>query len=58
MAFWNAPLDDPAHAMHAVSAALDMLDSRQALNDRRKRKRVDHAGIDGLVGSGAPSKKR
>ncbi|WP_105404278.1 adenylate/guanylate cyclase domain-containing protein [Neorhizobium sp. T7_12] len=33
MAFWNAPLDDPLHAVHAVSAALDMLDSMQALND-------------------------
>jgi adenylate cyclase len=32
MAFWNAPLDDPSHAVHAVSAALDMLDSMQALN--------------------------
>jgi len=25
MAFWNAPLDDPQHAMHAAGAALDML---------------------------------
>lgn len=33
MAFWNAPLHDPAHAAHAVAAALDMLDSMQALND-------------------------
>lgn len=33
MAFWNAPLDDHDHARHAVSAALDMLDSMQALND-------------------------
>ncbi|WP_436255735.1 CHASE2 domain-containing protein [Neorhizobium sp. LjRoot104] len=36
MAFWNAPLDDPAHAIHAVSAALDMLDSMEALNDTLK----------------------
>jgi len=36
MAFWNAPLDDPSHAVHAVSAALDMLDSMQALNDDLK----------------------
>ncbi|MFK4766553.1 CHASE2 domain-containing protein [Rhizobium sp. ZW T2_16] len=33
MAFWNAPLDDPDHAVHAVSAALDMLASMQTLND-------------------------
>lgn len=33
MAFWNAPLDDPDHARHAVAAALDMLKSIEALND-------------------------
>lgn len=32
MAFWNAPLDDPQHARHAVAAALDMLDAMAALN--------------------------
>ena len=32
MAFWNAPLDDPRHAHHAVAAALDMLDAMAALN--------------------------
>ncbi|WP_105382278.1 CHASE2 domain-containing protein [Neorhizobium alkalisoli] len=32
MAFWNAPLDDPAHAVHAVSAALDMLEAIEVLN--------------------------
>ena len=26
MAFWGAPLDDPLHAQHAISAALDMCD--------------------------------
>jgi adenylate cyclase len=36
MAFWNAPLDDPDHAFHAVSAALDMLDSMQTLNAELK----------------------
>ncbi|TNM62074.1 CHASE2 domain-containing protein [Aliirhizobium smilacinae] len=33
MAFWNAPLDDPDHAVHAVSAALDMLASMDRLNE-------------------------
>jgi adenylate cyclase len=32
MAFWNAPLDDPRHAHHAVAAALDMLDAMATLN--------------------------
>ncbi len=33
MAFWNAPLDDPDHAVHAVSAALDMLKTMDGLNE-------------------------
>lgn len=33
MAFWNAPLDDPDHATHAVQAALDMLAALQEVND-------------------------
>jgi len=32
MAFWNAPLDDPAHAIHAVEAALAMLEGIDRLN--------------------------
>lgn len=32
MAFWNAPLDDPDHAAHAVSAAVEMLDATRQLN--------------------------
>lgn len=32
MAFWNAPLDDPDHAVHAVQAALDMLAALDGLN--------------------------
>ncbi len=43
MAFWNAPLDDADHAIHAVAAALDMLDSMQALNDELKAE-ADAAG--------------
>jgi adenylate cyclase len=32
MAFWNAPLDDPQHALHAVQAALKMRDALAEFN--------------------------
>lgn len=32
MAFWNAPLDDPDHAAHAVAAGLKMLGALDVLN--------------------------
>jgi adenylate cyclase len=32
MAFWNAPLNDPEHAVHAVAAGLAMLESVERLN--------------------------
>jgi adenylate cyclase len=32
MAFWNAPLDDPYHARHAVKAALNMLGKLDEFN--------------------------
>ncbi len=34
MAFWNAPIDDPAHAEHACRAALAMRTELVRLNDR------------------------
>jgi adenylate cyclase len=33
MAFWNAPLDDPDHAAHAVESALEMRETLVALNE-------------------------
>ena len=36
MAFWNAPLDDAAHAAHAATAALTMLRELDAFNQRRE----------------------
>ena len=33
MAFWNAPLDDPEHAAHAVESALTMRETLIALNE-------------------------
>jgi adenylate cyclase len=37
MAFWNAPLDDPHHSDHAVTAALSMLASMEGLNAELRR---------------------
>jgi adenylate cyclase len=34
MAFWNAPLDDPKHGVHAVQAALEMRRTLVSLNAR------------------------
>lgn len=34
MAFWNAPLPDDAHAAHACTAALQMMQGLEALNER------------------------
>jgi adenylate cyclase len=36
MALFNAPLDDPAHADHAVAAALDMIEQLHRLNAQWK----------------------
>jgi adenylate cyclase len=36
MAFWNAPLDDKEHEIHACEAALDMLEQVDALNKERE----------------------
>ncbi|MBY0382332.1 MAG: adenylate/guanylate cyclase domain-containing protein [Xanthobacteraceae bacterium] len=36
MAFWNAPLDDTSHQIHACEAALDMLDRIDQLNAERE----------------------
>lgn len=37
MAFWNAPLRDPAHEMNACEAALEMLVRVETINTRREK---------------------
>ncbi|PXX42901.1 adenylate cyclase [Aquitalea magnusonii] len=34
MAFWNAPLDDPAHARHAIDAALELQEAMKHFNQQ------------------------
>ena len=47
MAFWNAPLDDADHALHAVAAALGMLDALDGLNaELRGRSRAAGVAAD------------
>ncbi|MBB4267258.1 CHASE2 domain-containing protein [Roseospira visakhapatnamensis] len=41
MAFWNAPLDDPDHALHATQAALAMLAALEDLNGRLEREAAE-----------------
>ena len=38
MAFWNAPLDDPAHEINACEAALDMQQRVKTLNVQREQR--------------------
>jgi adenylate cyclase len=47
MAFWNAPLEDPAHAEHACRSALAMVDALKQINikievDARREQRPFH----------------
>jgi adenylate cyclase len=43
MAFWNAPLDDPQHAQHAIAAAIEMRDVLATLNQRLRDRPRDAA---------------
>jgi adenylate cyclase len=43
MSFWNAPLDDPAHGLHAVRAALEMRQTLVGLNAEWK-ERAEKSG--------------
>src|SRR5712692_6628118 len=54
MAFWNAPLDDREHQVNACSAALDMLERIDVLNQQREveAKEGGHAFVPINVGVG------
>jgi adenylate cyclase len=45
MAFWNAPLDDPDHALHACTAALQMLSELKALNETLRRQAEENKKV-------------
>jgi adenylate cyclase len=48
MAFWNAPLDDPAHATHALDAALAMRQALHALNEELAAEAQTGSAVEGL----------
>ncbi|MHA1537553.1 MAG: CHASE2 domain-containing protein [Alphaproteobacteria bacterium] len=54
MAFWNAPLDDPDHAVHACRSALEMIEALATLNAEwaREAKRADKEFAPVRVGIG------
>jgi len=45
MAFWNAPLDDPDHAVHAVTTALSMLNDLDQFNAEISKEGVPPFGM-------------
>jgi adenylate cyclase len=52
MAFWNAPLDDKDHALHAVETGLTMLGSLKAFNDEVMKEGIPAFGMGLGVNTG------
>ena len=56
MAFWNAPIDDPDHALNAVRTALDMIAAVGPINDAlREKMPPGSAQIEIRIGVGVNS---
>jgi adenylate cyclase len=53
MAFWNAPLDDPNHARHAVDAAVKMLGKLKDFNDEIAKEGVPPFGMGLGINTGS-----
>lgn len=56
-AFWNAPLDDPEHAVHACEAAMGMMEAIARLNEIiTHERRIDGVALDPVeIGVGVSS---
>jgi adenylate cyclase len=53
MAFWNAPLDDPEHAKHAVKTALEMLGDLERFNEEVAKEGVPPFGMGLGINTGS-----
>lgn len=53
MAFWNAPVNDPEHARHAVEAALTMLGNLNEFNEEISREGVPAFGMGIGINTGS-----
>ena len=53
MAFWNAPLDDKDHAIHAVKTGLEMLDDLSRFNEEITKEGIPAFGMGLGINTGA-----
>ena len=53
MAFWNAPLDDPDHAVHAVKTALEMLNDLDRFNQEISKEGIPPFGMGLGINTGS-----
>ena len=53
MAFWNAPLDDERHAIHAVKTALEMLDDLDRFNKEIQKEGIPPFGMGLGINTGS-----